>query len=113
MPQRAVARKLSQEIIERDLRPVLRAEARKAIAAAADTVPTTDADDDVRIESEPIARHWARLAQLEQKGNTNQEQWALRGGSEAPGETIWACDGGDTRLGTTTYIPWKWFRCRG
>ena len=57
MPQRTVARKLSQQILEFDLGSVLRAEAREPVAPAPRAVPAAHTDEDERIESEPVARH--------------------------------------------------------
>jgi hypothetical protein len=82
---RAITGKLAQEIIELDLGSVLRAQASEAIAAAPNAVPAAHADDDERIESEPIARHESRVACREQKWNIWTRERALRGGAKRPG----------------------------
>ena len=66
---RAIARKLSQQILEFDLGSVLGAETREAIAATASAVPAAHADDHIRVEGEPIARH-SRILD-EQNANIN------------------------------------------
>jgi hypothetical protein len=80
---RAIARKLSQQILELDLGSLLGAEAREAIAPAAGAVTARHAHDDVRVEGEPIARHRAHVA-----GGANRERrkrMRRLAGDKAPG----------------------------
>ena len=62
--------KSTEEIIECDFRIVLGSKPRQAVAASADTVPAAHPQDNEGIEGQPVARHGARLASIEQKGNS-------------------------------------------
>lgn len=95
MPQRAIAGKPAQQIVECDLGSVLRAEAREPIAAAPDAVAAAHADNDVRIGGRETC---APMYHAEnKKGTIVQKKGRLAGERSARGAVTKRLLGGGPR----------------